>query len=88
LVLGILHGVKDKFPDDVSGAVVGTIFNGHKLESKKPLKMESTAAPETSSGNIPYTPYKNPKTKNQYSFPGECLKSKESYELHKCTLLL
>jgi hypothetical protein len=23
--------VQDKFPDDVSGAVVGAIFNGHKL---------------------------------------------------------
>jgi hypothetical protein len=31
LVLGILHGVQDKFPDDVSGAAVGAIFNGHKL---------------------------------------------------------
>jgi hypothetical protein len=32
LVLGILYGVQDKFPDDVSGAAVGLIFNGHKLE--------------------------------------------------------
>jgi ABC-type enterochelin transport system ATPase subunit len=34
LVLGILHGVKSKFPDDVSGAAVGPIFNGHTLERK------------------------------------------------------
>ena len=32
LVLGILHGVKDKISNDVSGAVVGPIFNSHKLE--------------------------------------------------------
>ena len=32
LVLGILQGVQDKFPDDVSGAAVGPIFNGRKLE--------------------------------------------------------
>jgi hypothetical protein len=30
LALGILHGVQDKFPDDVSGAAVGPIFNGRK----------------------------------------------------------
>jgi hypothetical protein len=32
LVLGILHGVHGKFLDDVSGAAVSPIFNGHKLE--------------------------------------------------------
>jgi hypothetical protein len=32
LALGILHGVQDKFPDDVSGAAVGPIFNGQELE--------------------------------------------------------
>jgi hypothetical protein len=32
LVLGILHNVQGKFPDDVSGAAVDPIFNGHKLE--------------------------------------------------------
>ena len=34
-----------------------------------------TAAPETSSGNSTRTPCKNPKTKNQYSFHRESLKS-------------
>jgi hypothetical protein len=34
LVLGILYGVQDKFPDDVLGVAVGPIFNGHKLERK------------------------------------------------------
>ena len=34
LVLGILHGVQGKFPDDVLGAAVGLILNGHKLERK------------------------------------------------------
>jgi hypothetical protein len=29
LVLGILHGVRGKFPDDVSGTAVGSIFTGH-----------------------------------------------------------
>jgi hypothetical protein len=54
LVFRFLHGVRDKFSDDVSGL---------------------TAAPETPSENSPRTPYKNPKTKNQYSFHGESLKS-------------
>jgi hypothetical protein len=44
LVLGILLGVRGKFP-------------------------------ETSSGNLPRTPCTIPKTKNQYSFHGERLKS-------------
>jgi hypothetical protein len=59
---------------------------GRKLEHKShsavhlrsylwPLKMGPTAAPETSSINLPYTPCKIPKTKNQYSFHGESLKS-------------
>jgi hypothetical protein len=34
LVLGILHGVQGKFPEDVSGAAVGPIFNGRKLKRK------------------------------------------------------
>jgi hypothetical protein len=34
LVLGILHGVRGEFPDDVSGAAVGPIFTGHESESK------------------------------------------------------
>jgi hypothetical protein len=38
--------------------------------------MEPTAAPETSSRNLPYTPCKIPKTKNQYSFHGGSLKSR------------
>jgi hypothetical protein len=54
LVLGILHGVQDKFPYDVSGAAVGPIFNGHKLEQI-------------------------PKTKHQYLFHGESLKSRKKY---------
>ena len=41
-----------------------------------PLKMGPTAAPETSSANLPYTPCQNSKTKNQYSFHGESLKSR------------
>jgi hypothetical protein len=40
-----------------------------------PLKMGPTVAPETSSRNLPYTPCKIPKTKNQYSFHSESLKS-------------
>ena len=55
LVLEILHGVRGKFPDDVSG---------------------TTASPETPSENLPRTPWKIPKTKYQYSFHGESLKSK------------
>ena len=35
LVLGILHGVQGKFPDDVSRAAVGPIFNGHNLDVYK-----------------------------------------------------
>ena len=41
-----------------------------------PLKMGLTAAPKTSSRNLPYIPCKIPKTKNQYSFHGESLKSR------------
>jgi hypothetical protein len=41
-----------------------------------PVKMGLTPAPETSSGNSPRTPSKNPKTKNQYSFHDKSLKSK------------
>ena len=41
-----------------------------------PVKMGPTAAPETSSENLPSKPCKNPKTKNQYSFHGESLKSR------------
>ena len=37
-----------------------------------------TAATETSSGNSPRTPCKNPKTKNWYIFHGESLKSRTS----------
>ena len=40
--------------------------------------MGPTAAPETPSVNLPYTPCKNTKTKNQYSFHGESLKSRLS----------
>ena len=29
-----MHGVQDRFPDDVSGATMGAIFSGHKLERK------------------------------------------------------
>ena len=29
LVLGILQGVRGKFPDDVLGASMGPIFTGH-----------------------------------------------------------
>ena len=32
LVLRALHGVRGKFTDDVSGAVVGPIFTGSYLE--------------------------------------------------------
>jgi hypothetical protein len=61
-----MHGVQDKFNDDVSGAAVGPIFNVQELEGNSyPLKMGPTAAPETSSGNLSYTPCKVPKTKNQ-----------------------
>jgi hypothetical protein len=35
-----------------------------------------TTVPETSSGNSPRTPCKNRKTKNQYSFHGESLKTR------------
>jgi hypothetical protein len=59
-VLGFLHGVRDKFSNDVSG----------------PVKMGQTVAPKTSSENSPHTPCKNPKTKNQYSFQSESLKSR------------
>jgi hypothetical protein len=68
LVLEILHFVQNKFPDDVLGAAVGPIFNGHKLGP--------TAAPETSSGNLSCTTCKISKTKNQYSLHGESLKSR------------
>jgi hypothetical protein len=37
---------------------------------------ESLWVPETSSGNLPRTPCKIPKTKNQYSFDGESSKSR------------
>ena len=33
LGLGILESVQDKFPDDVSGAAVCPIFDGHKLRA-------------------------------------------------------
>jgi hypothetical protein len=42
-----------------------------------PLKMGPTAAPEATSRSLPYTPYKIPKTKNQYSFHCESLKWKQ-----------
>jgi hypothetical protein len=38
--------------------------------------MGPTAAPETSSGNLPRTPCKISETRNQYSFHGESLKSR------------
>ena len=72
LVFGILHSVRGKFPDGVSGAAVGPIFF---YANSWPVKMRLTAAPETSSGNLPRTPCKIPKTKNQHSFHGESLKS-------------
>jgi hypothetical protein len=44
----------------------------------------SGAAAETSSGNSPRTPCKIPKTKNQYSFHGESLKSRlNNVDLHQ-----
>jgi hypothetical protein len=49
---------------------VGPILNCHRF------KMGPTAAPETSSVNLSYTPYKNPKTENQYSLHGESLISR------------
>jgi hypothetical protein len=39
--LGILHGVKGKFLDDVSGAAMGPIFNGHRLERKWAAKWDT-----------------------------------------------
>jgi hypothetical protein len=47
----------------------------HLRSDSSPVKMGSTVAPETSSGNSPRTLCKNPKTKNQYAFYGESLKS-------------
>ena len=85
LVLGILHGVQDKFRDDVSRAPVGPTPMPplHKLASHSaahlrsnlwPMKMGTTAAPETSSGNLCCTPCKIPKIKNLYLFHGDSLK--------------
>ena len=77
LVLGILHGVRGEFVDDVSEAAVSPIFTGHESECKWashsvahlrsdswPVKIGLTAAPETSLGNSPFTQWKIPKTKN------------------------
>ena len=47
------------------------------METQKTEELTSTAAPETSSRNLPYTPCKIPKTKNRYSFHGESLKSRK-----------
>ena len=70
LVLGILHGVQDKFPDDASEVVVRPIFNGQELgffrSNSWPLKMGPTAAAETSLGNLSCTPCQIPKIKNQW----------------------
>jgi hypothetical protein len=81
LVLWFLHGVRGEFSDDVSGAVVDPIFTGHESQricatewdvylrcDSWPVKMEPTAAPETSSGILPRTPCKSPKTKTQFLF--------------------
>ena len=38
----------------------------------------AVVGPETSPGNLPCTPCKNPKTKNQYSFQGKNLKSRQT----------
>ena len=50
--------------------------------------MRPTAAPETSSENSPRTPCKIPKTKNQYSFHGESLKSRSDNVLLNASLTL
>ena len=70
--------MRGESPDDVSGAAVGPIFTSHESDRKRPVKMGTTAAPETSSGNSPRTPCKIPKTKNQYSFHGGSPKSRSS----------
>jgi hypothetical protein len=41
LVLEILHGVQDKFPDDVSGPTVGPIFIGHESERKRATEWDT-----------------------------------------------
>jgi hypothetical protein len=61
-----MHDVRGIFPDDVSGAAVGPTFTGQSVKnfsSLWPVKMGPTAAPETSSGNLPRTSCKNPKIK-------------------------
>jgi hypothetical protein len=35
LVLGILHGVRGEFPDDVSGAAVVPIITGHESDPQR-----------------------------------------------------
>ena len=69
MVLGFLHGVRDKFTDDVSETAVGPIFTGHKLEREQ-VKMGPTEVSETSSVNSPRTLCKkNPKTKKIVFIP-------------------
>ena len=79
-----LHDVRDEFTDDVSEAALGPIFTGQELERKWATEWGAASWPavsETSSINSPSTPCKNPKTKKQYSFHGESLKSKTNLEL-------
>jgi hypothetical protein len=61
LVLGSVYGVRGKFPDHVPSSLVMS-------HDSWPVKMGSTAVSETSSENSPRTPYKNPKTKDQFLF--------------------
>jgi hypothetical protein len=65
LVLGFLHGVRDKFSEDVSETVVGPIFTGQESEPR-PLKMGPTAVSETSSGNLPRTVQKPQNQKSTF----------------------
>jgi hypothetical protein len=41
LVLDILHGMRGKFTDDVSGAAVGPIFTGHESERKWAMEWDA-----------------------------------------------
>jgi hypothetical protein len=46
-----------------------------RMQGKFPDVSGTAVGPKTSWGNLPCTPLKIPKTKNQYSFHGESLKS-------------
>ena len=67
LVLGFLYGVRGEFSDDVSETAVDPIFTGHE-------SWLMTSKDGTWSGNLPRTPYTDPKTRSQYSFHVESLK--------------